>query len=157
SFHGAPQNRRLSRMAGKKMRKPDDDGGDDHLDEHERERQEAIAQRKFLIESWNARDELYKQIFGQYSYVSPSNYVPPSENVKFDERDPNTVNGGSGDPGDPDGEEMHLGILAYGPDPLRPYWTYVTAGLCTPWLQKEPDEVSGFGCELMIKSPVDAA
>ena len=37
-----------------------------------------------------------------------------------------------------------------------PDWTYVTAGLCSPWLQQEPDEVSGFGCELMIKSRTDA-
>ena len=36
------------------------------------------------------------------------------------------------------------------------HWTYVTAGLCSPWLQQEPDEVSGFGCELMIRSRTDA-
>jgi hypothetical protein len=28
--------------------------------------------------------------------------------------------------------------------------------LCSPWLQQKPDEVSGFGCELVIKSPADA-
>ncbi len=53
-------------------------------------------------------------------------------------------------------EDQQLAVLAYAPDPLRPYWTYVTAGLSTPWLQDQPLEVSGFGLELIVKSPTEA-
>ncbi|HEY9713359.1 MAG TPA: suppressor of fused domain protein [Chroococcales cyanobacterium] len=116
-----------------------------------------VAQRDLLIETWHARNDLYKQMFGEPTQVYPPNYGPPAKLKEVKEIDPNTVNGGSGDPGDPQAEEQHLAILAYGPDPLRPYWTYVTAGVCSPWVQHEPAEVSGFGCELMIKSPVDEA
>jgi hypothetical protein len=59
------------------------------------------------------------------------------------------------DPGDGDPSEQNLAVLAYGPDPLRPYWTYVTAGVSSPWVQSQPQEVSGFGIEFMIKSPTD--
>ncbi len=116
-----------------------------------------IAQRKLLIESWKARDELFRQLLGDYTYVSPPSYSVPSAAVSLTDIDSSTADGGTADPGDPSPEDQHLAVLAYGPDPLRPYWTYITAGLCSPWLQEEPDEVSGFGCELMIKSPVDAA
>ncbi|MGH9553211.1 MAG: suppressor of fused domain protein, partial [Terriglobales bacterium] len=106
----------------------------------------------------NGRNELYKELFGEPSYVSPANYAAPSPLTRKKKKvDLNTVHGGSGDPGDPEAEEQHLAILAYGPDPTRPFWTYVTAGLSSPWLQEAPDEVSGFACELMIKSPTDAA
>jgi hypothetical protein len=59
------------------------------------------------------------------------------------------------DPGEGDPSEQNLVVLAYGPDPLRPYWTYVTAGVSSPWVQSQPQEVSGFGIEFMIKSPID--
>ena len=135
-------------MAKKKGRK--NEGGDTN-----KERDDAIAHRRLLIEAWKSRDELYKQLFGPYSYVTPTTYGPPSEIVAEKFVDSNTVDGGSGDPGNPDADEMHLAVIAYGPDPLRPYWTYVTAGLCSPWLQGTSGDVSGFGCELMIKSPTD--
>lgn len=112
------------------------------------------AQRRLLIDAWQARDELYNELFGKPSYVSPASYqVPQEESPKPQSR---STSVDTADPGDPASEEQHLAVLAYGPDPLRPHWTYVTAGLCTPWLQHEPAEVSGFGCELMIKTPVDA-
>ncbi len=57
---------------------------------------------------------------------------------------------------DTDINNQELAIFTYEPDPLRPYWTYITAGLSTPWLQDEEQEVSGFGLELMIKSPTEA-
>jgi Suppressor of fused protein (SUFU) len=115
----------------------------------EDEREAAQAQKRLLISAWKARDELFKQLFGDPSYVTPANYAPPKKSNKH-------VSTDTGDPGDPDADEHHLAVLAYGPDPLRPYWTYVTAGLSTPWIQQQPEEVSAFGCELMIKSPVDA-
>ncbi len=124
----------------------------------EDERVAAQSQRRLLINAWKARDELYKQLFGDNSYVTPANYAPPkAETSKPKKKKSNKqVSTDTGDPGDPDADEHHLAVLAYGPDPLRPYWTYVTAGLSTPWIQQQPEEVSAFGCELMIKSPVDA-
>ncbi|MBX9694702.1 MAG: suppressor of fused domain protein, partial [Cyanobacteria bacterium] len=114
--------------------------------------------RKLLADAWRARDLLYQQLFGKPSYVTPANYAPPSEVVPDDfEQRQASMQTDTADPGDPTLEEQHLSILAYGPDPLRPYWTYVTAGLASPWLQYEPQEASGFGCELVVKSPVDAA
>ncbi|HEY9772827.1 MAG TPA: suppressor of fused domain protein [Planktothrix sp.] len=115
-----------------------------------------VAQRQLLIDAWTARDELYKQLFGDLAYTSPKNYGTPSPIVKAKGKDLSTAHGGSGDPGNPEADEQHLAVLAYPPDPLRHYWTYVTAGLCSPWLQQQPGEVSGFGCELAIKSPTDA-
>ncbi len=125
----------------------------------EDERAAAQSQRMLLISAWNARDELYKQLFGDYSYVTPPTYAPSKAEVKKPKKKKSSKHASTdtGDPGDPEAEEHHLAVMAYGPDPLRPYWTYVTAGLSTPWIQQQPEEVSAFGCELMIKSPVDAA
>lgn len=116
--------------------------------------------RKLLASAWKERNNLYRSIFGKPSYVSPKSYGPPSIEVPEDflekqeaqesKREKDTAN-----PGDPSMEEQHLAVLAYGPEPDRPYWTYVTAGLASPWLQTERQEVSGFGCELLLKSPED--
>jgi hypothetical protein len=51
---------------------------------------------------------------------------------------------------------LRVTVLAYPPSEVRPYWLYVTAGLSNPWYQDEANEVSGFGCELMVKSKTDA-
>lgn len=107
--------------------------------------------RRLLIESWHSRDELYGELFGSYSSVSPENYGPPPAVITNQTRNFMNVSD-SGDPGDPDLSAQHLAVLTYSPSPDRPYWMHVTAGLCSPWLQTEPAEVSGFGCELMIKS-----
>ncbi|HEY9784628.1 MAG TPA: suppressor of fused domain protein [Candidatus Obscuribacterales bacterium] len=124
----------------------------------EEERQLKVQRRQLLIAAWKARDELYRQLFGDYSYVNPDAYSPPPElkpeNVVID--GDHATSGDSTEPGVPGLADQQLVVLAYPPDPLRHYWTYVTAGLSTPWLQDEPSEVSGFGCELMIKSPEDA-
>jgi hypothetical protein len=121
----------------------------------EDEYEQAVAQRQLLIDTWNARDELYRTIFGQFTYVTPLNYGPPLAIPKEGPISKKKTEGDTGDPGMPPLEEQHLAVLAYEPDPLRPYWTYVTAGLCSPWVQQAPDEVSGFGCELLIKTPID--
>jgi len=123
----------------------------------EEAREAAVNQRNLLIESWNTRDELYRELFGEPRYVTPGPYAPPPvlkpEDVVLpeDEKEP----GETGDPGNPNLEEQHLNILVYAPDPTRPYWTYVTAGLSSPWLQEAPAEVTGFGCEIMIKAKED--
>jgi hypothetical protein len=128
----------------------------DNSKEEKEEQERKIAQRELLISAWKARDELYKELFGDYSYVTPSNYGPPPEDIRLSDAEAYRASNDTGDPGLPPLDEQHLAVLAYAPDPLRPYWTYVTAGLCSPWVQDAPDEVSGFGCELMIKSSVDA-
>lgn len=108
-----------------------------------------MSQRqKLLADSWAARDDLYRKLFGDYYQVSPSHYAPPT----LKDEVPDT--GGTADPGN---EDVRLTVLTYSPDPLRPYWMYVTAGLSTPWYQDEPLEVSGFGCELMIKTSMEAS
>jgi hypothetical protein len=106
---------------------------------------------QLLLEAWEARNDLYRMLFGEYTSSSPEKYAPP----KVPTTDPSgvTESGGSGDPGD---EDQRLTILTYAPDPQRPYWLYVTSGLSNPWYQEEPDEVSGFGYELLMKAPMQA-
>lgn len=123
----------------------------------EEERVATVKQRTLLVESWHFRDDLYRELFGEPAYVVPDTYAPPpllveEEVVLADNREPK---GETGDPGHPGLDEQHLNVLAYPPDPTRHYWTYVTAGLSSPWLQDSPAEVSGFGCELMIKTKED--
>ncbi|MBX9670174.1 MAG: suppressor of fused domain protein [Candidatus Obscuribacterales bacterium] len=112
--------------------------------------------RRLLNSAWRARDLIYQKLFGKPAYVTPPNYRPPSVEVpeNFGKKDSESMD--TSDPGDPTLEEQHLAVLAYGPDPLSPCWKYVTAGLASPWVQYEPLQVSGFGVELMVKSPVDA-
>ncbi len=114
------------------------------------------TRRQLLASAWRARDLVYQQLFGKPAYVTPANYGPPSVEVpaNFGREDSGSMD--TSDPGDPALEEQHLAVLAYGPDPLSPCWKYVTAGLASPWMQYEPLQVSGFGVELMVKSPVDA-
>ena len=130
------------------------------------EREREAARLDLLRKAWIARNQIYKDLFGEPSYVSPASYAPPSA-----ELDPDWVPQGAVDlekareslqKSDDilsvlknDDDIQHLAVLAYGPDPFRPYWTYVTAGMSSPWVQSEPGEVSGFGCELMIKCPTD--
>jgi len=122
-------------------------------------REDQVAHRKLIIQCWQARNELYESLFGKYTTVTPENYGAPGALAA--QAEPESESGNvwldTADPGDPNAESQHLAILGYGPDPLRPYWTYITAGLCTPWVQDKPGEVSGFGCELMIKSPTEAS
>jgi hypothetical protein len=115
------------------------------------------TRRTLLAAAWRERDKVYQQLFGKPAYVTPSTYREPTTEVPADFGKREAAKGtDTGNPGDPDMEDQHLAVLAYGPDPETPYWKYVTAGLASPWHQYEPQQASGFGCELMIKSPVDA-
>lgn len=142
-------------------------------DDPEYEREQELARRSLLRQTWIARNHLYKELFGEPTYVSPATYAPPPlEDDHTGETESAAASSGkkgkssskarkkeratdTGDPGDGDPHEQNLAVLAYGPDPLRPYWTYVTAGISSPWVQSQPAEVSGFGIEFMIKSPTD--
>ncbi len=124
-----------------KRKKPRIKGAQHSKDEAARYNHDLLAQ------SWQARDELYMQLFGQHQYISPSNYAPPAKlksKTKGNGLKDNNLN------------QQELAVFTYAPDPLRPYWTHITAGLSTPWLQDDAQEVSGFGLELMIKSPTEA-
>ena len=132
------------------------------IDEAEWEREREEKRLLLLRQAWLGRDRLYRDLFGEPTWVSPKNYGSPSLEVKTDKKV--TSGSMSVDPTNPyqsvsednvDSAEQHLAVLAYGPDPFRPHWTYITAGISSPWVHYEPQEVSGFGCELMIKSPVD--
>lgn len=114
-----------------------------------------LQRLQLIADSWQVRDDLYRQMFGKPTYVNPASYAPPVVALPKKGKKHRSKAMDTGDPGDPANDEQHLAVLAYGPDPLRPYWTYVTAGLSTPWLQEEPLEVSGFGCELVLKTPTD--
>lgn len=126
---------------------------------------------EFVKSAWLARNQIYEDLFGQTSYTIPSIYEPPKLTKKIEVNFKDFNSGQLNSNGQPKSkpssiidsylsgdifEEQELTVLAYAPDPLRPYWLYVTAGLSTPWLQTEPAEVSGYGLELAIKSPGDA-
>ena len=88
------------------------DKSDSEFDEAA-ERESAQSQRRLLINSWNARADLYKQLFGDYSYVTPSHYGPPkSEIVEKIAKSDKLNSTDTFDPGDPDSEEHHLAVLA---------------------------------------------
>ena len=106
---------------------------------------EYLYNSDLLISSWKERDELYEALFGPYASVSPPNYASPELRKGQDHAS-----------GQLDISNQQLAVLTYAPEPLRPYWMYITAGLSTPWLQDEAQEVSGFGLELMVKSPTEA-
>jgi len=127
------------------------------LEEAESDVEMEADRRRLLAGAWRARDQVYQQLFGKPAYVTPANYSEPTEEVPANwGHKPDMTGVDTSNPGDPPMEEQHLAVLAYGPDPEAPYWKYVTAGLASPWVQYEPLQVSGFGCELMVKSPVDA-
>ncbi len=100
-----------------------------------------------MQEAWEARNSLYKELLGNFTSVVPTNYNAPA--------DSRLLRGGStdgSDTGDPKNNEQALALLTYEPDPQRHHWSYLTSGLSNPWFQDEQQEVSGFGCELLIKT-----
>lgn len=111
-----------------------------------------ISNRQLWADAWQARDDLYRTLFGDYAAATPDDYQAPA-------RDPEAtgLRGDGGGSWQADDEDETLAVLAYAPHPLRPYWTYITAGLSSPWYQEAPQEVSGFGLEMMLKSPVKAS
>lgn len=109
------------------------------------------AEGQLLVEAWKARDDLYRQLLGDFTSASPARYAPPElPSSRYDE---SALGGGTSDPGN---DDQRLSVLTYAPDPLRPYWMYITSGLSNPWYQDEPAEVSGFGLELIIKCPTES-
>jgi hypothetical protein len=105
---------------------------------------------KLMVSAWKARNALYEELFGQYSYSLPKRHLPPS---------PPEPGSGSAGGSDQQGfsfsssmSAQRITVLAYAPTENRPYWMYITCGLSNPWFKETPDDVSGFGCELIVKS-----
>ncbi len=125
------------------------------------ERELTYAQTlKFVKSAWLERDKIFQELFGQPSYATPDTYRPPELIFNLDEikdlENEDKIETIINDNNKSIFKDQELNILAYGPDPLRPYWLYVTSGLSTPWLSTCKEEVSGYGFELAIKSPIDA-
>lgn len=57
---------------------------------------------------------------------------------------------------DPRQAGQRVSVLVYPPAEGRGYWLYVTSGLSNPWFAQEPDVVSGFGVELVVKTEKEA-
>lgn len=102
-------------------------------------------EQKLMRAAWDARNNLFRELLGDYTSVLPNDYQPPA--------DSRLLRGSASDTGDPANNSQALALLTYAPDPLRHHWTYLTSGLSNPWFQDAAQEVSGFGCELMIKTP----
>src|SRR5664279_3956779 len=85
------------------------------------ERESELARRKLLLQSWHARDALYKEIFGEPSYVSPANYGPPvfSDQTPGKKRKSRLESNDTSRPPDNASGEQQLAVLAYGPDPFK--------------------------------------
>lgn len=117
------------------------------------------ANQKLMTSAWRARNKIYEELFGAYVYTLPKKYSPPGEPEPGFRR----LSEGS-DPDSQPGQMIfssamtgqRISVLAYGPRIDRPHWTYVTAGLSNPWFQEEASDVSGYGCELVVKSATDA-
>jgi hypothetical protein len=111
----------------------------------------AVLMRK----AWHTRNELYRELFGaEPTFILPKQYEPPAEpQPSFGASDETTPLGERVASFTSTMTEQRINVLAYAPSEARPYWAYITSGLSNPWFAEEPDQVSGFGCELMIKAP----
>lgn len=110
-----------------------------------------------MQKAWKYRNQLYEELFGTPAYILPKQYEAPSEpQPEFTKTGETSSMGEQLASFSSTMTEQRINILAYAPNEQRNYWLYVTAGLSNPWFQEEPDQVSGFGCELMIKSPTSS-
>jgi hypothetical protein len=110
-----------------------------------------------LRAAWKARNDLYLDLFGPHAYSLPKgNELPSPPEPSFQQdMNPTAKEGEAMLTFKSDMASQRIPILAYAPNEQRDYWMYVTNGLSNPWFQEEPGEVSGFGCELIVKSQKD--
>ena len=100
-----------------------------------------------MLETWHARDVLYRQLFGPHLFNLPKAYQPPPVKMQSAATSADiaallgtTIS------------ETDITIMVHEPNELRGYWTYVTAGLSNPWFGRGDGDVSGFGYELVLKT-----
>jgi len=111
-----------------------------------------------MQKAWRMRQKLYVELFGEPAFILPKLYEPPAEPQPSFQTSSETSSAGERIVGfNSTMTEQRINVLAYAPSEGRPYCTFVTAGLSNPWFQEEPDQVSGFGCELVIKAPPDSS
>lgn len=100
-----------------------------------------------LMRAWSCRDRLFHELFGPHKYSLPKKYEAPRDAetaLVSDAFELAVLSGKSLNVKD-------ISILACEPNELRPYWTFISSGLSNPWFGQSED-VSGFGCELVLKS-----
>ncbi len=100
-----------------------------------------------LKRAWLSRDRLYHQLFGPHAYTLPKKYEPPSDAVVASVNSAAEIAALAGK----SLSEKDISIVSYAPNELRPYWIFASSGLSNPWFGQSED-VSGFGCELVIKT-----
>lgn len=109
---------------------------------------EAQPESNLLLErAWHARERLYLELFGPESFRIPKENKMPA--------DPETaLASGPAELAALCGKSLKLSdisIQAFAPNELRPFWIYASSGLSNPWFGQN-EEVSGFGCELVLKT-----
>ena len=100
-----------------------------------------------LKRAWHAREVLYKELFGPHKCSLPKKFEPPVDTRTVDITSPSELTNAFGKTL----SEKEIPILVHEPNEIHPYWTYVTSGLTNPWFGQSED-VSGFGCELVLKT-----
>lgn len=96
----------------------------------------------WLEDIWEHREEvLYPSLFGKDMegiYPIPHNTL---RNAKLE-----------------DPRWSTCGVFRFAPTETRSSWLYVSSGLSNAWFDDEPNpnESSGFGCEFILESPVEA-
>jgi hypothetical protein len=100
-----------------------------------------------LQRAWQARNQLYMGLYG------PRKYVLPKRNEAPLDVEPATISNAA-ELASIIGNTLSvrdISIVAHEPNELRPYWLFASSGLSNPWFGQS-DEVSGFGCELVLKT-----
>lgn len=100
-----------------------------------------------LKRAWHARDQLYNELFGPHKYCLPKKYEAPEDAQVRDVDSAADIAAISGKTL----TENDISIVAHEPNEARPYWLFATSGLSNPWFGQS-EEVSGFGCELVLKT-----
>lgn len=102
---------------------------------------------KMMDRTWQARDALYRQLFGSHLFNLPKKYAPPQIEIQEvrTSADIAAILGTTI-------SETDITIMVYEPNEQRDYWMYVTSGLSNPWFGSEDGEVAGFGHELVLKT-----
>lgn len=100
-----------------------------------------------LKRAWHARDHLYKELFGPHACSLPKEYSVPKDLESKEITSAHELTLALGKTL----TEKDISIIAHRPNEVNDYWTFVTAGLSNPWFGQN-DEVSGFGCELVLKT-----
>ncbi len=107
----------------------------------------SVEANDYLKRAWHSRDRLYHELFGPHKYTLPRKFEAPQDAVTADINMPSELAAIAGKTL----TIKDISILAYEPNEFRPYWIFATSGLSNPWFGQS-DEVSGFGCELVLKT-----